>query len=503
LLVDVDDEQDSLRALPSAVAEALAREEPQLAIRAGGVLVARLAGIVGAGKRTPPVASGVRSGAAGRKRANARACARAPSPDGLDALPWAPDRTVLITGGTAGLGALIARHLVSEHGVMSLVLAGRRGAKAPGAAELREELTGLGAHVALVACDVTDREQLAALLAACPQERPLGAIVHAAGVAEDALAGSLTDEQLSCVLAPKLDAAWHLHELTAELDLSAFVMFSSVAGTLGAPGMGGYAAANACQDALAAHRRAQGLPALSLAWGVWAGDVGMGARLSDADLARFARSGVVPLAPERGLELLDSGCNSADGLVVAARFDRAALRSQARSGVLPAPLRGLVNVPTQSARADSLAWRLAQASESERERIVREAVLAEVASVLGHSSTGAVDPESPFRELGLDSLTAVELRNRLQAASGLRLPVTVIFDHPTVQALSGHLLDELLAPAGPRSRSAPAGPRLRSVSAGPRARSAPAQTAEDAVRLIESMDLDGLVQRALQGAVAE
>jgi acyl transferase domain-containing protein/NADPH:quinone reductase-like Zn-dependent oxidoreductase/acyl carrier protein len=357
-----------------------------------------------------------------------------------------PGETVLITGGTGGLGALLARHLVAEHGMRNLLLASRRGARADGAAELRDELSRLGAHVTVAACDVSDREQLSELLAQVGSEHPLGAVVHAAGVLEDGVIGSLTPEQVDRVLAPKVDAAWHLHELTEHLDLRAFVLFSSAAGTFGGAGQGNYAAANAFLDALAQHRRARGLAATSMAWGQWSQSTGMSGHLGDVDLTRLRRLGIEALTSEEGLSLFDAACRLDEALVVPVRLDIAALRADVRDGTIPALLGGLIRAPAR--REDGggerpLARRLAAMPRVERERTVLELVCAQAATVLGHRETEAVPARRAFKELGFDSLTVVELRNRLAAATGLRLAVTLVFDHPTPAALAAHLLDEI------------------------------------------------------------
>ncbi len=279
-----------------------------------------------------------------------------------------PQSTVLITGGTGGLGGLVAEHLVGVHGVRSVLLASRRGPEAPGAGELRVRLEVLGARVEIAACDVSDREQVAELLERAPAGHPIGAVVHTAGVLDDGVLASLTVERVDRVLAAKVDAALHLHELTSALDLWAFVMFSSLAGTYGAPGQGNYAAANVFLDSLAAHRRARGLPASSLAWGIWAQDSAMTGRSAEADLARIERSGVSPLAPAEGSELLDAARAIDRALVIPARLNLRALRAITRIGGVPPLLRGLIRAPTQRARAatGSLAVRLAGIPSHER-----------------------------------------------------------------------------------------------------------------------------------------
>jgi thioesterase domain-containing protein/NAD(P)-dependent dehydrogenase (short-subunit alcohol dehydrogenase family)/acyl carrier protein len=358
--------------------------------------------------------------------------------------PLDPDGVVLITGGTGGLGALFAKHLARRHGVKRLLLVSRRGPDAPGAEGLVGELDGLGAQAQVVACDVADRDQLAGLLGSL--EHPLTAVVHAAGVLDDGVIESLTPDQVERVMRPKLDAALHLHELTADAELSAFVLFSSVAALIGSPGQGNYAAANACLDALAAGRRAAGLPASSLAWGLWADATGMTGELGEAELARLERIGVGALSAELGLELFDQAQQLDAALLVPVRLDLGALRSQARAGMLPALLRGLVRAPARGVEAEtggSLAQRLAGVPRSDWERVARELVQAQVAAVLGHTSADAVDPDRDFRELGFDSLAAVELRNRLAQATGLRLPTTLVFDHPTSAAVTRLVLTEV------------------------------------------------------------
>ncbi|MFE2755866.1 SDR family NAD(P)-dependent oxidoreductase [Actinosynnema sp. NPDC059335] len=320
--------------------------------------------------------------------------------------------TVLVTGGTGGLGALVARHLHAHHGVRDLLLVSRRGLDAPGARELAEEL---GARVAAV--DVADREALADLLAG---ER-ITAVVHAAGLLDDATTTALTDEQVDRVLAPKALAARHLHELVGEVE--AFVLFSSISGVLGTAGQGNYAAANTYLDALAAHRRAQGLPAVSLAWGLWG--AGMGETLGEADLARWARSGIAPLDPGRGLALLDRALAGDAALLVPAALEP----SRVDADVAPAPLRGLVR--RRAARTTSTTLTEANALD-----LVRSLA----AAALGHADGSAVDPEKAFREQGFDSLAGVDLRNRLIAATGRKLPSTLVFDHPTPTALAAFLV---------------------------------------------------------------
>ncbi|MFH8371036.1 type I polyketide synthase, partial [Streptomyces sp. NPDC018031] len=367
------------------------------------------------------------------------------------ARPVDPDGTVLITGGTGGLGALFARHLVERHGARNLLLVSRRGPAADGVEQLVAELDTLGARTRVEACDVSDREQLARLIKSL--EQPLTAVVHAAGVLDDGVIEALTPEQLERVMRPKVDAAWHLHELTADTELSAFVLFSSMAALIGSPGQGNYAAANASLDALAQARRAAGLPAGSLAWGLWADVSGMAGELDETDLARMERTGISALSAELGLDMFDRALGQDTALLVPVRLDSAALRNQARAGALPALLRGLVRVPAR--RADSggsLAQRLAGVAEADREQIVLEVVRTQVAAVLGHASATAVDPERAFKELGFDSLSAVELRNGLTQVTGVRLPATLVFDYPTPAAIAQYLVTAVTPASGPAKR---------------------------------------------------
>ncbi|MFE2447371.1 SDR family NAD(P)-dependent oxidoreductase, partial [Streptomyces sp. NPDC059426] len=405
-----------------ALSDALATGEPELALRAGRALAPRLA----------------------------RATAPAPGNDS-DATPaFDADGTVLITGGTGALGRLLARHLVAEHGVRHLLLTSRRGADADGATELAAELRERGAEVTLAACDAADRDALAATLAAIPAEHPLTAVVHTAGVLDDGTAAALTPEQLERVLRPKVDAAWNLHELTRDLDLSAFVLFSAIAGTLGGAGQANYAAANVFLDALAAHRHATGLPATALVWGLWAQSGGITGDLTETDLLRLARSGMGALTDDEGMALFDAARRTGRTLLIPARLDLAALRSAAGSGPVPALLRGLIRTTGRRTAAgalaagSSLAQRLRALSPNERRRTLLDLVRGHVATALGHASADAIEARRAFKELGFDSLTAVELRNRLSAATGLKLPSTIVFDHPNPTVLADHLRAELI-----------------------------------------------------------
>ncbi|WP_165777742.1 type I polyketide synthase [Amycolatopsis antarctica] len=413
-LADLDDDEVSAAVLLDALAAA--PDEPQLAVRHGEVLVPRL---------TPAERTG-------RDWA------------------WSAEGTVLVTGGSGALAAPLARHLVTRHGVRHLLLVSRRGPDAPGAAELIEELATHGARARAVAADVTDRDTLAEVLAAIPAEHPLTGVAHLAGVLDDGLLTDLDAARVERVLSPKVDAAVHLDELTRDLDLAEFVLFSGFAGVVGAPGQANYAAANAALDALAARRRAAGRPARSLAWGLWVPDgetgggagAGMSGDLGAAELARLRRSGIVPLDHDRGFALFDAAAGVDAALVVAVQVD---LRAVAHAAT-PAVLRGMVRPAGRPAAsgaghvATPLTERLAGRSEGERESLGVTLVVAATASVLGHDSPAAIDPRKGFLDLGMTSLNGVELRNLLAADTGLTLPTTLIFDHATPEELASHLL---------------------------------------------------------------
>ncbi|MFI9824556.1 alpha/beta fold hydrolase [Streptomyces sp. NPDC052013] len=394
LLLDVDadggGEQDW--------AALLGLDEPQLAVRGTRVLVPRLVRVSG------PPADGPK----------------------LD-----PDGTVLVTG---ELGAGFAEHLVARHGARHVVVAA-----APDAADrLAADLEFLGARVRVAPCEVGERDQLASLLGSL--ERPLTAVVHAAGVSDAGLIESLADGRLDAVLRATVDTAWHLHELTFDAELAAFVVFSSFAGMVGIPGQAAASVADTALAALAHARRSAGLPGTSLAWGFWE-EGPAGAALTPDDPALLAQTGILPLPTERGLELFDRGVAAGAPLLAPVELDPAVLREQARAGLLPAVLRGLVRVPARrAASGGSLARRLAEVPEGERERVVLELVTAQAASVLGHDSADAVDGERAFKDLGFDSVSAVELRNRLSRSTGVPLPATLVFDHPTPVAVARLLL---------------------------------------------------------------
>ncbi|MFG3391445.1 SDR family NAD(P)-dependent oxidoreductase, partial [Streptomyces rochei] len=355
--------------------------------------------------------------------------------------------TVLLTGGTGGLGRILARHLVVQHGVRDLLLVSRRGPAAEGIDAVTAELTGLGARVSVAACDLADRTAVDALLAGVPADRPVRAVVHAAGVLDDGTVESLTPERLAGVLRPKVDAAWNLHEATKDLDLDAFVLFSSVAGTFGSAGQAAYAAGNAFLDALVEHRRSSGMTAVSLVWGPWSQEAGMTEGLSETDRRRIARSGLPAVTAEQGTALFDAALASGEPVVLPVRLDLAALRGR---DDVPNLLRGLVRARRRrsaaggSAATAGLVQRLEALEEAERREMMLDLVRGQVAIVLGHSGVQSVHPDRAFQDLGFDSLTAVELRNRLGKVTGLRLAATVVFDYPTATLLAGHLLDGVL-----------------------------------------------------------
>ncbi|RSM66030.1 beta-ketoacyl synthase [Amycolatopsis sp. WAC 01376] len=410
LLLDVEPGLDAGPVLGTA----LAVGEPQLAARDGGFRAPRLA-------------------AAG-------ALAAEPA-------SWNPDGTVLITGGTGSLGALVARHLVRTRGVRRLLLVSRRGMAADGAEALVAELSELGAETSVVSCDVADRGAVAAVLAAIPPEHPLTAVVHTAGVLDDGLVDAMTPDRLGAVLRPKADAARHLEELTRDHDLAAFVTFSSAAGLLGSAGQANYAAANAYLDGLMAIRRANGRNGVSLSWGLWAQDGGITGDLGDADRARMRRGGVSPLRHDEGLALFDAAVDSGEAHLVPIKLDLAAARADAAGGGPVQPLlRDLVRVRRQAGRPSTggdLAGSLAGRPVAEQERTLLSLVRARVALILGYASADEIAPDAPFQSAGMDSLGAVELRNRLSTAAGFAMPATLVFDYPTPVELARFLRERL------------------------------------------------------------
>uniref|UniRef100_A0AAU2JX96 Type I polyketide synthase n=1 Tax=Streptomyces sp. NBC_00049 TaxID=2903617 RepID=A0AAU2JX96_9ACTN len=427
--IEVEVEAEAETDVDAAVAVGLRVDEPQVAVRGGEVLVPRLLAVPGAA--APAEEAGVGFGGG----------------------------TVVLTGATGALGGLFARHLVTEYRVPSLLLVSRRGGTAPGADALMAELEGLGARVEFAAVDVADRDALAAVLGG---RDDITGVVHAAGVLDDGLVSGLTADRVSGVLRVKADGAQHLHELTSHLDLSAFVLFSSVAGVLGAPGQGAYAAANRFLDALAEQRRASGLPAVSLAWGLWDSEGEMAGGLSGSDRARMARGGVVPLTESEGLGLFDAAVLSGAALSVPVRLDLRGLRG-ADPAMIPPLLRRLVRPARRTAAAlatsevSPLAGRLAGLAKKERNALLLDLVRTQVAEVLNHDSAESIVPDRAFQDFGFDSLTAVELRNRLNTLTGLRLPATLVFDYPTPAALAGFLGVELGTEEAGNSRQVPGG----------------------------------------------
>ncbi len=363
---------------------------------------------------------------------------------------------VIITGGTGMAGSSLATHLVTHYGVAHVVLVSRSGADAAGAAALVSELEDAGAQVSVAACDAADRAAVAELIAQLPPQYPLKGVFHAAGALDDGLISSLTPQRVDVALRAKVDGAWNLHELTQDLDLSAFVMFSSMAGVVGTPGQANYAAANSFLDGLAAYRRAHGLAGLSVAWGLWEQASGMTQHLDERDKARMSRIGLAPMSTEQALRLFDTAMLTDRPLVVATRLDPTALADH--SAALPPLLSQLVtrrarrvidDSDTSAASASSLVSRLHGLSAEERHSELVNLVRGNAATVLGRVGASDVNAGSVFRDLGFDSLTAVELRNRLKTATGLTLSPTLIFDYPTPIVLAEHLDSRLeVATAG-------------------------------------------------------
>ncbi|MFF7638566.1 type I polyketide synthase [Kitasatospora sp. NPDC008050] len=422
LLLDLDDPDSAGDSLLAAIGTAHALDEPQLAVASGTLLVPRLTRVTApaADRRAPVLAEG---------------------------------GTVLVTGATGAIGALLARHLVTEHGVRHLLLVSRRGEQADGAAELRAALTRSGAAVTFAACDVADRQALAAVLAAVPDGHPLTAVVHVAGTVDDGVVTALTPARVDGVLRAKVDAAVNLHELTKDLGPARFVLFSSGTGTFGGVGQANYAAANAFLDGLARLRQAEGLPGTSLAWGLWDTSGGMAGNLSDRDLRRMLQAGVVPLSGAKGLELFDAAWAGDEAVLVPMQLDPAVLRGKAAGGTLMAALRGLFRTPMRRAAGpagagagagDGFASRLAALPADERLRTLVELVRTQVAAVLDYPSPDGLDAHRSFREIGFDSLTAVELRNGLVATTGVQLSAALVFDYPTPTALAEYLETTIL-----------------------------------------------------------
>jgi polyene macrolide polyketide synthase len=421
VLVDTD----APDALAEVVGAVLACGEPQVAIRGGVLHAARLV-LLPPNPNSPNLDSPEPGGSL--------------EPTAAPGSRWG-EGWVLVTGG-GGLAAVITRHLVRDCGVRHVLLASRRGPTAPGMDELAAELSADGVQVAAVACDVADRDAVAQVF----DQFEVSAVIHTAGVLDDAVLASLQPGQVDAVLRPKVDGSWNLHQASLHRELAAFVVFSSAAGVLGAPGQGNYAAGNAFLDALAVYRQGLGLPGLSLAWGAWDQTTGMTARLRDQDLARLARGGFPPLTAAHGTALFDAAVSAGRPAAVPMRINRRMLAAAAAQ--LPPLLHALIPVTSRPAAGHgtapaALAAQLAALPPAERTAELQTLVQAEVAAVLGHPDPAAITPARPFTELGFDSLTAVELRNRLAARTSTRLPATVIFDHPTPTELAEHLSAEI------------------------------------------------------------
>ncbi|MGO4463703.1 SDR family NAD(P)-dependent oxidoreductase, partial [Streptomyces sp. M-16] len=433
----------SAEAPASASASASAADD-QIAIRPSGIFVRRL----------------------GRALAGAAPADRA----------WQPRGTVLITGGTGALGARVARY-VAARGAEHVVLTGRRGPDAPGAADIAHEIEELGAKVTIVACDVSDREEVANLLWSLPEDRyPLTAVVHAAGMPQFAPTDTLGLGDLADVVSAKVAGATHLEELLGDRPLDAFVLFSSVAGVWGSGRQAAYSAANAFLDGLAERRRSHGLAATSVAWGPWA-DGGMAD--DDEAEAHLRRRGLPPMSPDTAIAALQRALDHDETTVVVADVDWDRF-APAFAITRPAPL--LADLPEArnalagtgpsagsagrpESTASSLGAGFATLAEPERRRALLDLVRTEVARALGHAGRDAVASDRSFKDLGFDSLTAVELRNRLNAATGLRLPTTLVFDHPNADALADHLTSELSGHGSTTARADAATPGERTEAA--------------------------------------
>ncbi|WP_327045952.1 type I polyketide synthase [Microbispora sp. NBC_01189] len=429
-----DRDQDTAALLPQAVATARHHDEPHTALRHGTLLTPRLT----------PHTTQHRSEDA---------------PEDVQPRAWDPDGTVLITGGLTGIGALLAHHLATTHGIRHLHLVGRRGHHTPGAPDLIQHLTTAGAHVTVTATDITDSSAVEHLIASIPAEHPLTAVVHAAGITHDTPLHALTPDHLHPVLAPKIDGATHLHHHTRHHNLAAFVLFSSISGLLGGAAQANYAAANTFHDALAHHRHTQGLPATSLAWGLWAHTSTLTADLTSVDQARIRRTGLRPLTADQALALFDAVAfrDASPPLVVPT-----GLTSTAEAP--PPLLRGVVRQARRAARAAASSGPSAAGftglTPEQRSAALLDLVRTEVATVLSHPDPHTIPPDRPLIELGLDSLTAIELRNRLTTTTTLRLPATLTFDHPTPEAIAAYLDREL-----PGSAEGPAGTSRRTGTA--------------------------------------
>ncbi|MFJ2729801.1 type I polyketide synthase [Streptomyces collinus] len=398
---------------------------------------------------TPPPGTGPEDHVAVRPAGVfARRMVRAPL-EGPPASPWRSTGTVLITGGTGGLGAHVAR-LMAESGAAHLLLAGQRGAKAPGVQELQAELTAMGTEVTVAACDVADRDSLRALLDSVPAHRPLTAVVHAAGAMQRmAPPAELTLDELAALASAKVRGAAHLDELLAGTPLDAFVLFSSGAAVWGSAGQAGYGAANAYLDTLAADRRARGLTATSIAWGSWDGG------MVDAELAAgMRRLGAPPMRPALAVTALRQALAHREHHLVVADIDWtrfAPVFTMARQRPLLDALPEAAANGTGGGAAETastLADRLAGLPPAQRGREVLDLVRTQVAALLGYDDPQTLEPAKAFSDLGFDSVAATDLKIRLSRETGLDLPATLVFDHATPAAVADHLGTLLAPPTG-------------------------------------------------------
>ncbi|EMD60240.1 polyketide synthase PKS15 [Bipolaris sorokiniana ND90Pr] len=426
-LIDVDYHYDDNNANDNIDVDALAaalalRTEPECAVRHEHVLVPRLQPISMPRELLPPTQ---------QQQPMVR-----------------PDGAVIITGGLGDLGARVARWLASTYGVRTLVLTSRRGMAAPGAQALVNDLAALGTEATVVACDMADRQSVQQLMAMFDDNKtPLRGVVHAAGAQDNGVLRSLTPQRCAAVFAPKVDGAWHLHQLTQHLSLDFFVMFSSISGVLSMSGLANYAAANTFLDALAYLRRAQGLPATSVAYGPWEGD-GMAANIIGPTRARLAQSGLDMLAPEDGLALLEHAVRSRRTLTVAAALDQPRLKNYHRErGDNPPFLHSLLSggdaVEQQLHPGYHLRKELLHAGLGQRPHLMLTMLQDTVARALGFTKPSDVHVDKPLHDIGIDSLTAVLIRNQLANLTGMPLTANITFQHPNLKALGQTLLSEL------------------------------------------------------------
>lgn len=375
--------------------------------------------------------------------------------------PWSPetqppnprlvrrDGAVLITGGTGGIGHRVARWLVEVHGIRDIILVSRRGMSAPGSEALVHDMAQLGATATVVAGDVADADSVRDILYLFKEDRPLRGVIHAAAIIDDGVISALTPSRCDAVLSPKVDGAWNLHKLTKNMDLDLFVLFSSISGVMGTAGQANYAAANTFLDSLAQLRRAENLPATSIAWGAWEGE-GMAAQLSETSRARYAQLGLDSLTSQDGLELLEQAVRRGRALHVAAAYDLDRLLKYYEDvGGIPPLLRSLLGQSRGRNQVDAniqdwdLRTALSQANIQEHPSIILGLVRATVAKTLGFTSPDDVDVKLPLREIGIDSLTAVLTRNQLVSVTNLALPASIILDQPNLMSLSQYLLSQL------------------------------------------------------------